>query len=101
MAARWSCRAGSAPARGRRWSSRRTGWLPSPPNWSRPPRRVCVTLLSAAGAAGERDVADDAFRLEEATIEDVHKAIQAGRTSCAAIVREYLARARAYNGVAS
>ncbi|HEX5319489.1 MAG TPA: amidase family protein, partial [Stellaceae bacterium] len=46
-------------------------------------------------------MADDAFRLEEATIEDVHKAIQAGRTSCAAIVREYLARARAYNGVAS
>ncbi|HEX3861405.1 MAG TPA: amidase family protein [Stellaceae bacterium] len=41
------------------------------------------------------------FRLEEATIADLHAAIRAGRTTCAAIVEQYLARARAYNGVAS
>ncbi|HEX3885578.1 MAG TPA: amidase family protein [Stellaceae bacterium] len=46
-------------------------------------------------------MADEAFRLEEATIEDVHRAIRAGRTNCVAIVRAFLARARAYNGVAS
>src|SRR6185312_12711188 len=59
-----------------------------------PPDRLVAQPAELVEAA-------DAFRLEEATIEDVHKAIQAGRTSCAAIVREYLARARAYNGVAS
>jgi Asp-tRNA(Asn)/Glu-tRNA(Gln) amidotransferase A subunit family amidase len=46
-------------------------------------------------------MADTPFRVEEATIEDLHRAIQAGRTSCVAVVQQYLARARAYNGVAS
>ena len=41
------------------------------------------------------------FRLEEATIDELHEAIRAGRTSCAAVVRHYIERARAYNGVAS
>jgi len=41
------------------------------------------------------------FRLEEATIEDLHRAIKAGRTTCLAIVRHYIERARAYNGVCS
>jgi amidase len=41
------------------------------------------------------------FRLEEATIADLHAAIRAGRTTCRAVVEHYLARARAYNGVAS
>jgi amidase len=40
------------------------------------------------------------FRLDEATIDDLHKAIRAGRTNCVAVVEHYLARARAYNGVA-
>jgi amidase len=42
-----------------------------------------------------------AFRIEEASIEELHRAIQAGETSCAAVVEQYLARVRAYNGVAS
>ncbi len=42
-----------------------------------------------------------AFRLEEATIEGLHRAIKAGETTCVAVVEEYVARARAYNGVAS
>jgi amidase len=41
------------------------------------------------------------FVLEEATIADLHAAIRAGKTTCEAVVRHYLARVRAYNGVAS
>jgi len=44
---------------------------------------------------------DKPFRLEEATIEELHRAIKAGRTTCAAIVQHYIERARAFNGVAS
>src|SRR5438132_4159235 len=41
------------------------------------------------------------FRLEEATIDALHQAIKAGQTTCGAIVRHYIERARAYNGVCS
>src|SRR5215469_13899235 len=41
------------------------------------------------------------FRLDEATIDDLHAAIRAGRTTCVDVVKHYIARARAYNGVAS
>src|SRR5215472_6096361 len=44
---------------------------------------------------------DKPFRLEEATIEELHRAIKAGRTTCVAIVQHYIERARAFNGVAS
>jgi Asp-tRNA(Asn)/Glu-tRNA(Gln) amidotransferase A subunit family amidase len=41
------------------------------------------------------------FRLEEATIDDLHRAIRSGETTVIAVVRHYLARVRKYNGVAS
>jgi amidase len=41
------------------------------------------------------------FRLEEATIDELHQAIRDGRTTCVAVVEHYLARVRAFNGVAS
>jgi Asp-tRNA(Asn)/Glu-tRNA(Gln) amidotransferase A subunit family amidase len=41
------------------------------------------------------------FRLEEATIADLHAAIRAGETTCVAVVERYIARARAFNGVCS
>ncbi len=41
------------------------------------------------------------FQLDEATIDELHAAIEAGRTTCVAVVQHYLARVRAYNGVAS
>jgi amidase len=41
------------------------------------------------------------FRIEEATIDALHAAIRAGQTTCVAVVERYLARARAYNRVAS
>ena len=41
------------------------------------------------------------FQLVEATIDELHTAIREGRTSCVAVVEHYIARARAFNGVAS
>ena len=45
--------------------------------------------------------AEDMFRLEEATIDDLHAAIKAGRTTCVEVVQHYIERVRAFNGVAS
>jgi len=41
------------------------------------------------------------FRIEEATIDALHAAIRAGRTTCVDIVQQSIARCRAFNGVAS
>jgi hypothetical protein len=41
------------------------------------------------------------FRLEEATIDELQRAINAGQTTCVAIVQHYIDRAWAYNGVCS
>lgn len=41
------------------------------------------------------------FRLEEATIEELHSAIKSGQITCVEIVQHYMNRVRAYNGVAS
>ena len=47
------------------------------------------------------DAQDKPFRLDEATIDELHAAITSGRTTCVEVVRHYLERVRAYNGVAS
>src|SRR2546422_717233 len=52
--------------------------------------------MSGASVAG-----DNVFRLEEATIDELHRAIKDGRTTCVAVVRHYIDRVRAFNGVAS
>jgi amidase len=49
----------------------------------------------------ERETGERPFRPEEATIDELHAAIRAGRTTCVEVVRHYIERARAYNGVAS
>src|SRR5690349_19992559 len=41
------------------------------------------------------------FRLEEATIDELHQAIRTGQTTCVQVVRHYIERVRAYNGVAT
>jgi amidase len=41
------------------------------------------------------------FRLEEATIDEMHAAIRSGEITCVQIVQHYIDRARAFNGVAS
>ena len=51
--------------------------------------------------AGQGKQGGSSFRLEEATIDDLHHAIRAGETTCVTVVRHYLARVRAFNGVAS
>ena len=47
------------------------------------------------------DQPPEPFRLEEATIAELHAAIRSGRTTCVDVVQRYLARVRAFNGVAS
>lgn len=44
--------------------------------------------------------AKSGFDVVEATIDEMHAAIQAGEVTCVEIVEQYIARARAYNGVA-
>jgi len=44
---------------------------------------------------------DKPFRLDEATIDELHAAIKSGRTTCVAVVQHYIDRVRTYNGVAS
>ena len=46
-------------------------------------------------------MSDKNFRLEEATIDELHEAIRDGRTTCVAVVEHYIERARAMNGVAT
>ena len=41
------------------------------------------------------------FQLEEATIDDLHQAIKAGKTTVVAVVQHYIDRVRKFNGVAS
>jgi amidase len=57
---------------------------------------IVVIVLSAIGA-GEA-YAQTPFHLLEATIPDVHRAIQEGQVTCRGLVEAYLNRARAYNG---
>jgi amidase len=71
-------------------------------------RPACFALvLSLVAVSGHRAqmqqtqapaAAPVQFRLEEATIADVHRGIQTGQITCAGLVRAYVARARAYNG---
>ena len=51
--------------------------------------------------SAEPSAQDQPFRLDEATIDELHAAIQSGRTTCVAVVRHYIERVRAYNGVTS
>src|SRR5262245_44688995 len=42
--------------------------------------------------------AQNQFRIEEASIADIQRAIKSGQTSCRAVVQAYIDRAKAYNG---
>jgi len=67
------------------------------------PRRDVSSRSRMGGAimTDERAGSDQGFRLEEATIAELHRAIRTGQTSCVAVVRHYIGRVGAYNGVAS
>ena len=55
---------------------------------------IAVSALTAAPAGAQRST----FRLEEATIADVHRAIMARQLTASQLVNEYLKRIAAYNG---
>ncbi len=57
----------------------------------------CLLAAGIALAQPETDRLEE-FRIEEATIEEIHRAIQDGRTSCQGVVQAYVDRTRAYNG---
>jgi len=42
---------------------------------------------------------ENEFRLEEATIDELHQAIRSGQTNCVGVVQHYIDRVRAFNGV--
>ena len=52
-------------------------------------------LLAGGVALGQ----SQEFHLHEATIKDIHDAIQAGQITCQGVVQAYIDRAKAYNGV--
>jgi amidase len=54
---------------------------------------LALSLVPAMLAAAEP------FQVEEASIDDIQQAIVNGETTCEGVVRAYLERARAYNGV--
>src|SRR5881397_1036388 len=54
-------------------------------------------LLVALTPAAARSQATE-FHIEEASISDLHRAIQNGQVTCRDIVQAYLDRAKAYNG---
>ena len=61
---------------------------------------LVVMVLIARPLLQSRDAQPSGpFRLEEATIADVHRAIQQGQITCRGLVQAYIDRARAYNGV--
>src|SRR6516165_6754448 len=49
----------------------------------------------------QSDATGKVFRLEEATIDELHRAIRAGETTCVEVVQHYINRVRAYNGICS
>jgi len=71
---------------------------------SAPSTRVRATAALVLGLLASGDGVQSQtsrFQIEEATIADVHRAIQEGRTTCRGIVQAYLDRAAAYNGVSN
>lgn len=62
----------------------------------------CKTLLASAGIITglfSQGVFAAGFQVEEASIKDIHSAIQTGETTCQQVVQAYIDRAAAYNGV--
>src|SRR5690349_22758812 len=54
-----------------------------------------LLLHSALGAEPK----PSGFHVEEATIADIHRAIQSGDTTCQQVIQAFVDRARAYNGI--
>ena len=63
------------------------------------PLLVVVVLIARPLPQSTAAQPSQPFRLEEATIADVHRAIQQGQTTCRGLVQAYIDRAKAFNGV--
>jgi amidase len=63
------------------------------------PRYVLLSLTLALAVLIGKSVRADSFIVEEASIGDIHQAINKGDATCQSIVQAYLDRAKAYNGV--
>lgn len=59
---------------------------------------TALLILALAGHVGAQQPRPP-FRVEEATIDDIHSAIKDRQTTCTDVVRAYINRAKAYNGV--
>ncbi len=60
---------------------------------------LTVVLASVLTIGSIAASAQSSFQVEEATIDDIHEAIRQGDTTCVHVVRAYVDRARAYNGM--
>jgi amidase len=61
--------------------------------------RRLIAAFAIIGAALSPSLASAReFRVEEATIAGLHRAIQSGETTCGQVVQAYIARVKAYNG---
>jgi len=59
-----------------------------------------IFLLAAILAWAEAAYSQQSrFRLQEATIDDIHRAIRDGQITCRGLIQLYINRAKAYNGV--
>src|SRR5688572_25564185 len=64
-----------------------------------PAIRIVLAALAVLGlASATAFAAQPGFRLEEATIESTHRAIQSGQITCLGVVQAYINRIKAYNG---
>jgi Asp-tRNA(Asn)/Glu-tRNA(Gln) amidotransferase A subunit family amidase len=61
--------------------------------------RASLGVLLLAGALVGPAPAAENFRIEEATVEGIQGAIQSGATTCQDVVKAYIARTKAYNGI--
>jgi amidase len=58
---------------------------------------LTAVMIMAVPSSAQRQ--QSGFRVEEASIADIQRAIRAGQTTCQGVVQAYLDRAKAYNGV--
>ncbi len=63
--------------------------------------KIFLVLFSILSAGTISRTQQPRFHLQEATIDDVHRAIRSGQLTCSALVKLYVNRAKAYNGVSN
>jgi Asp-tRNA(Asn)/Glu-tRNA(Gln) amidotransferase A subunit family amidase len=62
------------------------------------PSKADASLADAGAEEEDADLSGPPFKLIEATIDDIQRAIRRGEITCKALVEAYLARVAAYNG---